>query len=84
MSKYEVLPQQLVHEGTITEGNIFHPTPLDDKWILLTHNPEYWKRLFSLSLTPQEIRRTGFPLTKELVQRETIIANGTLQCALYA
>ncbi|MEQ1588682.1 MAG: histone deacetylase [Cyclobacteriaceae bacterium] len=84
MSKYEVLPQQLVHEGTITEDNIFHPTPLDEKWIMLTHDPDYWRRLSSLSLTPQEIRRTGFPLTKELVQREITIANGTLQCALYA
>lgn len=84
MSKYEVLPQQLLHEGTITEGNIFHPTPLDEKWILLTHDQDYWKRLSSLTLTPQEIRRTGFPLTKELVQREITIANGTLQCTLYA
>jgi acetoin utilization deacetylase AcuC-like enzyme len=84
MSKYEVLPQQLIHEGTITEGNIFHPTPLDEKWILLTHNQDYWKRLSSLTLTPREIRRTGFPLTEELVQREITIANGTLQCTLYA
>ncbi len=84
MSKYEVLPQQLLHEGTITENNIFHPTPLDEKWITLTHDPDYWKRLLSLSLTPQEVRRTGFPLTNELVQREITIANGTLQCALYA
>jgi len=31
-----------------------------------------------------EIRGTGFPLTTELVNRETVIANGTVQCALYA
>jgi len=84
MSKYEVLPQQLLHEGTITEGNIFHPTPLDEKWILLTHDQDYWNRLSSLTLAPQEIRRTGFPLTEELVQREITIANGTLQCTRYA
>lgn len=84
MSKYEVLPQQLLHEGTITEGNIFHPAPLDEKWILVTHDQDYWRRLSALTLTPQEIRRTGFPLTKELVQREITIANGTLQCTMYA
>ncbi len=84
MSKYEVLPQQLLHEGTITEDNIFHPAPLDEKWILLTHDQDYWKRLSSLTLTSHEIRRTGFPLTKELVQREITIANGTLQCTMYA
>lgn len=84
MSKYEVLPQQLLHEGTITEDNLFHPTPLAEKWILLTHNNNYWNRLSSLLLTPQEIRRAGFPLTRELVQREITIAHGTLLCTRYA
>ena len=84
MSKYEVLPQQLLHEGTITRENIFNPEPIDEKWILRTHDKTYWHKLSNLLLAPQEMRRTGFPLTQELITRETIIANGTLQCALYA
>lgn len=84
MSKYEVLPQQLLHEGTITEDNLFSPIPLDPIWILRTHDAGYWNKLLTLSLTPREIRRTGFPLTAELVQREITIAHGTLQCALFA
>jgi acetoin utilization deacetylase AcuC-like enzyme len=84
MSKYEVLPQQLLHEGTINESNLFAPEPLDERWILLTHEDTYWNKLKNLQLTPQEIRRTGFPLTRELVEREIRIANGTIQCALFA
>lgn len=84
MSKYEVLPQQLLHEGTISESNLFAPLPLAEEWITLTHETDYWHKLRNLQLTPQEIRRTGFPLTRELVEREIRIANGTLQCALYA
>jgi acetoin utilization deacetylase AcuC-like enzyme len=84
MSKYEVLPQQLLYEGTISETNIFNPEPLQEKWIVRTHHESYWQKLSTLSLTPQEVRRTGFPLTKELVDREIIIANGTVQCALFA
>ncbi len=84
MSKYEVLPQQLLYEGTISEANIFNPDRLSEQWILRTHEEYYWLKLSSLALTPQEVRRTGFPLTKELVDREVIIANGTLQCALFA
>lgn len=84
MSKYDLLPQQLLHEGTISNENIFHPGPLEEKLILSTHDSSYWNRLSSLSLTAQEIRRTGFPLSYELVQREITIANGTLRCALYA
>lgn len=84
MSKYEVLPQQLLHEGTIAESNLFAPDLLDESWILKTHEPAYWKRLESLSLTPAEIRRTGFPLSKALIDRERTIANGTLLCTLHA
>lgn len=84
MSKYEVLPEQLLHEGTITASNLFSPKPLEEKWILRTHSHSYWKNLGSLSLTPKEVRRTGFPLTRELVEREVIIMNGTVQCTDYA
>jgi acetoin utilization deacetylase AcuC-like enzyme len=84
MSKYELLPQQLLHEGTIREENIFHPDPVDERWILQTHELSYWQRLSSLSLTPQEVRRTGFPLTRELIDREIVIANGTLMGTKYA
>lgn len=84
MSKYEVLPQQLLHEGTIDEANIFHPEAVDEKWILLVHDESYWKKLDSLALTPKEIRRTGFPLNQALVDREIVIANGTIQCTNFA
>lgn len=84
MSKYEVLPQQLLYEGTVKPGNFFAPEPVEKKWILRTHDETYWKKLTSQSLSPQEIRRTGFPLTPELVQREVTIIQGTLQCTHYA
>jgi acetoin utilization deacetylase AcuC-like enzyme len=84
MSKYEVLPQQLLYEGTLKRENIFSPKPLDEKWIVETHDAEYWHRLSNLLLTPQEVRRIGFPLSQELVTREITIAEGTVQCALFA
>jgi acetoin utilization deacetylase AcuC-like enzyme len=84
MSKYEVLPQQLLHEGTISEANLFRPQPLQEKWIARTHQKEYWDKLNSLSLTRLEERRTGFPLTRELVSREIVIANGTVGCTQFA
>jgi len=37
MSKYEVLPQQLLHEGTLGAKNIFQPAPIDRRLVLLTH-----------------------------------------------
>jgi len=84
MSKYELLPEQLLHEGTISSDNIFYPNPIEDKWVLTTHDQVYFQKLKTLSLTPQEIRRTGFPLSSVLVDREIVIVNGTLECTLFA
>jgi len=84
MSKYEVLPQQLLHEGTIENSNIFNPEPLDESWITLTHDRAYWCRLKNLALTPQEARRTGFPMTSQLIKREVSIMSGTMQCTRFA
>lgn len=84
MSKYEVLPEQLLHEGTITNNNLFSPGVMDEKWILKTHELNYWEKLKSLTLSPKEIRRTGFPLTSTLVDREATIMNGTLECVQFA
>lgn len=84
MSKYEILPQQLLYEGTIQPGNLFEPKPLTEGTIIKTHTRDYWQRLKNLQLTPKEVRRTGFPLTPELVNREITIAQGTVDCALFA
>lgn len=84
MSKYELLPMQLVHEGTITEGNLFHPDSISPDWLLRTHDPDYVSRLDELTLTPAEIRRTGFPLSDTVVKREKVIVNGTLLATHFA
>jgi acetoin utilization deacetylase AcuC-like enzyme len=84
MSKYEILPQQLLYEGTIHAGNLFEPQPLAEDTIIKTHTRDYWQRLKNLQLTPKEVRRIGFPLTPELVKREITIAQGTVDCALFA
>lgn len=84
MDKYTLLPEQLLYEGTVTNENFFAPAPLDEKYIVNTHTPDYWRRLSTLQLTPKEIRRTGFPLSAGLVHREIVIANGTVQAAHFA
>lgn len=84
MIKYELIPEQLLYEGTVSEKNFFSPDPLDEASILLTHTADYWNRLRDQQLTEREIRAIGFPLTPQLVERSRVIANGTLQCAFYA
>ena len=84
MIKYDLLPEQLIHEGTITEANLFTPHPLEESYITNTHDAAYWHRLKHQQLTPSEVRKTGFPMSEQLVQREITIMQGTVQAALYA
>jgi acetoin utilization deacetylase AcuC-like enzyme len=84
MEKYELLPQQLLLEGTCTEENFFEPEIPNDKHILAVHDPEYYYDFLNLKLSQKEIRRTGFPLSRALVFRERLIAGGTIQAAKFA
>ncbi len=84
MAKYEVLPEQLIYEGTLSASNFFHPDPVSEEVILWTHEAGYWNRLKNQELTRKEIRAIGFPMSEVLVRRGTHIANGTIQCALFA
>ena len=78
MLKYEMLPEQLVREGTCQREQFFAPTRILDEHIIQTHCAAYYKQLKQVSLSKKEVRKIGFPLSKELIERECIIAQGTL------
>jgi acetoin utilization deacetylase AcuC-like enzyme len=84
MEKYNLLPEQLLYEGTVSNENFFEPGLLDEKWILNTHEEGYLKKLKTLSLSKSEIRKTGFPLSAELIEREIHIMQGSVQASLFA
>lgn len=84
MDKYNLLPQQLLYEGTIGDENLFSPGQVSETDILLTHNEHYWEKLKLGLLDRSEVRRTGFPYSKQLVERERIITQGTIDCTLFA
>lgn len=84
MIKYELIPGQLLHEGTIKQHNLFTPQPCSEEIILLTHTEEYWHKLKFQTLSASEQRRIGFPQSPGLTLREIIITQGTIDCCLYA
>jgi acetoin utilization deacetylase AcuC-like enzyme len=81
MLKYELLPEQLLREGTVPESAFFTPVAPPAADILRTHAAEYYQRLCTGSLTRQQERATGFPWSAQLIEREVIILGGTLECA---
>ena len=84
MSKYELLPEQLLWEGTASEENFFQPELLSEEVALLTHTPEWWAKMNEVRLSEKEIRAIGFPISAHFVRRGRYISNGTLQCAQWA
>jgi len=84
MEKYNLLPQQLLYEGTITSNQLINPGIMTDDIILLTHSKQYLEQLNQLKLSPLEIRKTGFLLSAELIEREKIIMQGTVDAAFFA
>jgi len=84
MLKYELIPAQLLHEGVITEENLFAPEQLAEEAILLSHQLGYWSQLRDMTLPEREQRRVGFPLNAQLLERELWIAQGTIDGAFFA
>ncbi len=84
MLKYELIPEQLLYEGTVAAENIFVPEPCADEIILWTHDAAYLAKLKNQTLSAKEQRHIGFPQSPQLTQRELIITQGTIDCCLYA
>ncbi|QCX02395.1 histone deacetylase [Aggregatimonas sangjinii] len=84
MLKYDLLPKQLLHEGTSEPDNFFEPEIPNDKHIVAVHDPIYFYDLLNIKIPPKEARKIGFPLTEDLVERERIIADGTIKGCEFA
>jgi acetoin utilization deacetylase AcuC-like enzyme len=78
MLKYELIPGQLLHEGTISECNLFSPEKCKEDIILRTHEKSYLDKLLNQTLSAAEQRRIGFPQSPQLTERELMITQGTI------
>ncbi len=84
MLKYELIPEQLLHEGSITQENLFAPAVCADDIVLLTHDKHYLDKLKQQTLSAKEQRHIGFPQSPALTERELIITQGTIDCCTHA
>ena len=82
MIKYELIPEQLIIENTCNTSNFFSPGVINDHNILLTHDKDYYYKLKNQKLDKKEIRAIGFPMSDKLIEREKMIVQGTIDCAL--
>lgn len=86
MEKYDLLPKQLLHEGTCEQDHFFEPQllPENEIYIKQAHDEAYITKLYNLNIEPRQARKIGFPLSAELVKRERLITNGTIQACNFA
>ena len=84
MEKYELLPEQLLWKNICNNDNFFSPSPIEQQLLLSTHDEDYYNNLINLSLSKLDARQIGFPLSKALIKRERMIAQGTIQNTHYA
>lgn len=84
MEKYDLLPRQLLHEGTVDSGDFFEPKLLSEEDLLAVHCSTYWQRLQKLEITQKEQRVSGFVHSQRLIEREICIMEGTRQAAEWA
>lgn len=86
MEKYDLLPKQLLYEGTCEEVHFFQPQIIEEneRFILKAHDNRYVKELYNCTIDPRAARKIGFPLSPKLVERERIISNGTIKACQYA
>lgn len=84
MEKYELLPQQLLREGTVEEDAFFSPDTIDQKHVLAVHDKQYYEALKALEIDKKAQRKSGFPHDERLILREQIIMEGTRKCTEFA
>ena len=84
MEKYELLPEQLLRKNICSIDNFFLPSAIDERHLLSTHDEVYYNNLINLTLSKLDARKIGFPLSGSLIERERVIAQGTIQNTHFA
>jgi len=84
MEKYDLLPQQLVYEGTCKTANFFEPEIPNFNHFFTVHDSDYFFDLLNGTISQKAARKIGFPLSDALIKREMIIADGTMKASEFA
>jgi acetoin utilization deacetylase AcuC-like enzyme len=81
IQKYSLLRERVIAEGLIPAERVLEPARVTEEDLRLVHTDEYVRRLTVGQLTPDEIRRLGFPWSPPLVERSYRAVGGTIAAA---
>ena len=72
MAKYGLLRKRIEEAGLANGAGLREPHAATDEEILRAHDRDYLERVVSGRLSAQELRRTGFPWTPQMVERRAV------------
>jgi acetoin utilization deacetylase AcuC-like enzyme len=78
MPKYAMLRERVAAAGLAPPGDLRLPHAATDRELARAHDPAYIGRARDGALTPQEIRRIGFPWSPQMVERSRRSAGATI------
>ncbi|MCI0396771.1 MAG: histone deacetylase [Chloroflexi bacterium] len=77
-SKYALLRERIAAAGLVPPENLLVAPAATDEEITRAHDPDYLRRVKEGLLTPQEVRRIGFPWSPQMVERSLRSAGSTI------
>jgi acetoin utilization deacetylase AcuC-like enzyme len=78
LEKFRLLRERIVAEGIIREADLCAPAAITVEQLCRAHEADYVEKVFTGQLTPQEVKRLGFPWSPELVERARRSTGATL------
>lgn len=78
MSKYTLLRERVASSGLVPPHRLHVPPAATDADLFRAHDPAYVWRVQHGELTPQEVRRIGFPWSSQMVERSLRSAGATI------
>jgi len=84
IAKYELLREQVIKTGIVATSALREPERAAREALLLVHTADYVDRFLEGKLSPDELRRLGFPWSPALVERSLRAVGGTCEAAAAA
>jgi acetoin utilization deacetylase AcuC-like enzyme len=78
IDKYALLRERVFVEGLFAQEDLLTAGPATDEQILRVHDTAYLDKIVQGTLSEKEIRRIGFPWSRELVVRSRCSVGGTI------
>ena len=81
IEKYTLLRERVLRDGLVHPERMHEPARVDVDDLLLVHTREYVEQLTGGRLSPEALRRIGFPWSEALVERSYRAVGGTCEAA---